>query len=187
MGIIVRLVGVAFGLLVATMVGGLVAAARMKGNLVPRDDPEADEVALVAIFGPLAFTSRSQSFRGGTIDCWYGGGMIDLREARLAPEGAHLKVRAVFGGGQILVPDSWPVETHIVGLGGAGDTRSSSERTTEGPTLTIEGQALFGGFGIASDAPPEATRWMSDTRRKLGQTNGSDTTPHTETEPIPTN
>ena len=174
MGIILRLAGLAVGLFIATMIGGAVAAARMKGNLVPREDPEADDVALVAIFGPLAFTSRARSFRGGTIDCWYGGGMVDLREAQLAPEGAHLRVRAVFGGGQILVPETWQVETHVLGLGGAGDARKKADQATDGPRLTVEGTALFGGFGISSDVPAEATRWMTETQRKVGHTNGSD-------------
>jgi hypothetical protein len=51
----------------------------------------------------LAFHSTSQAFRGGEVECWYGGGVIDLRDAQLAPEGATLRVRAIFGGGQIVV------------------------------------------------------------------------------------
>jgi hypothetical protein len=49
------------------------------------------------------FHSTATAFRGGTLDCWYGGGIVDLRDATLDPAGAHLEVKAVFGGAQILV------------------------------------------------------------------------------------
>ena len=61
-------------------------------------------VRLVAIFSPVAFHSTASAFRGGTLDCWYGGGIVDLRDATLDPAGARLEVKAVFGGAQIVVP-----------------------------------------------------------------------------------
>ena len=67
------------------------------------------------------FRRTATSFRGGTLDCWYGGGTIDLRGATLAPNGARLDVRAIFGGAQIVVPEAWHVSTRINGLGGAGE------------------------------------------------------------------
>jgi hypothetical protein len=172
---IARVVALLFGLLTITSIVGLVAAFRMKDRAIPRMDPDSDDVALVAILGPLAFRSRATAFRGGTLDCIYGGGVLDLREATLAPEGAHLQVRAFFGGGQILVPETWQVETRVMGLGGIGDARPKIERPMDAPRLTVEGIAILGGFGVASDIPEEATRWMSETEDKLAaETNGVD-------------
>jgi hypothetical protein len=120
------------------------------------DDAEANEISLLASFGPLEFASSAPAFRGGAVECWYGGGVVDLRAATLDPAGAHLTVRAVFGGGQIIVPPSWPVTTHVVGLGGIGDGRPKDAVDLTAPALSIEGVCLFGGFGVTSEGPNEA-------------------------------
>lgn len=149
---------------VAALVGGAIGANEVKRRTVVQDDPDADDVVLVGIFGPLDFASTARSFRGGLVETWFGGGLIDLRDAVLDPAGADLRIRAVFGGGQILVPESWPVSIAMRGLGGVGDARSSDDRPTAGPELRIDATVLFGGFGISTVAPqhddvPEASRW----------------------------
>jgi hypothetical protein len=146
-----------FGIgVVVSAVIGAIAAQRVKQEFVPIDDPASNEIKLAAIFGPLSFRSTAASFRGGTIDCRFGGGVIDLRDAALDPAGARLEVRAQFGGAQILVPDSWRVTTRVIGIGGAGDSRARSERADDAPHLAIEGTALFGGFGVSSEMPDAA-------------------------------
>ena len=102
------------GVVVSAVVGAIVAK-RVKEEFVPIDDPEANEIRLAAIFGPFSFKSTAPSFRGGTIDCRFGGGVIDLRGATLDPAGARLDVKAQFGGAQILVPESWRVATRVFG------------------------------------------------------------------------
>jgi hypothetical protein len=148
------------GLMVASL-AGTVAAFAAKRRIVPHDDPDADEVTVAAIFEPLTFRSRARSFRGGTLDCWYGGGVVDLREATLDPAGATLRVRAIFGGGQILVPETWRVKARVLGIGGLGDARPPVERPDDAPLLTIEGLAVFGGFGVMSELPEQQARWMN--------------------------
>jgi hypothetical protein len=112
-----KLIAGLVGLFALGMAGAAAAALAAKQRIVPIDDPEADEVALVAIFAPVMFHSTATAFRGGTLDCWYGGGIVDLRDATLDPAGAHLEVKAVFGGAQILVPSSWRVESSVSGVG----------------------------------------------------------------------
>jgi hypothetical protein len=83
----------------------------------------------------------------------FGGGTLDLRGATLDPNGAHLRTTTLFGGGEILVPESWIVETRIVGLGGVGDARTTAATAETDPTapkLVIDGVVAFGGFGILS-------------------------------------
>ena len=152
-----------FGIgVVVTAVVGAIAAQRAKQDFVSIDDPEADEIRLAAIFAPVSFKSTATSFRGGSIDCRFGGGVVDLREATLDPAGAHLKVTAMFGGGQILIPESWRVTTRVLGIGGIGDARPGIERAEDAPHLTIEGTAIFGGFGVAYEMPEEATRGLEE-------------------------
>jgi predicted membrane protein len=125
-----------------------------KRQVVPQE-PDADEVDLVAAFGPLDFKSTASAFRGGRVETWFGGGVIDLREATLDPMGATIEVNALFGGGNLIVPEDWNVETSVAGIGGAGDGRPARDRAPEAPTLRVEGLALFGGWGISSEALDE--------------------------------
>jgi len=81
------------------------------------------------------------------------GGILDMRGAVLAPGGATLRIQALNGGVQILIPASWRLETKVIGLGGVADARPRIDRPADAPTLLIQGWAIFGGFGIASEGP----------------------------------
>ena len=159
MKVIGRLFGVFMLSMLATVGVAMSVALQRKKEAPPVPEPEADEVDLRTYFGPLDFKSTSPAFRGGTVETWFGGGTIDLRGATLHPDGAHLRTTTVFGGGQILVPNSWVVETSIVGIGGAGDVRGSAAATKESdptaPRLVVDGMVAFGGFGILSQDPRE--------------------------------
>ena len=166
MGIIRRLFMLLWTGLVLAMVLGAVGALAARRRIVPLAGADADEIRLRAIFEPIHFQSRATDFRGGTIDCWYGGGVVDLRDASLAAAGAELEVRAVFGGAQILVPEAWNVTANVVGIGGLGDTRPQTERDADAPRLTIEGYALFGGFAVTSDVPEDELRGLDEQIRR---------------------
>ena len=94
---------------IVSMIVGAIAAMKAKQTIGPDTDESADAFSASAIFGPLAYHSTAKALREGKLECWYGGGVLDLRDATLAPEGATLSVRAIFGGGQILVPAGWRV------------------------------------------------------------------------------
>jgi predicted membrane protein len=149
-----RLLLVAFAAWFSFLIVALIVAATKRRDAVPQD-PAADEVDLVATFAPLAFRSESQAFRGGTVTTWFGGGTVDLRDAVLDPAGATIHANALFGGGSLIVPETWNVETKLVGIGGAGDARPRIDRSADAPTLRLEGTALFGGWGVMSEAPGE--------------------------------
>ena len=166
-----RIIASLIGLFATLAVGAAIAAATRKQQIVPLDDEDADEVRLVAIFSPVAFHSTATAFRGGTLDCWYGGGIVDLRDATLDPAGANLDVKAVFGGAQIVVPRDWRVEVDVSGVGGARDVRPSSDYPVTAPLLTVSGFVLMGGLGVSSDIPQEALEGVRSEmlkRRKAG-------------------
>ena len=162
MRVIGRLIALFVGGLMVTAILGTIAARAAKRRIVPLDDPDADEVRLAAFFGPIAFRSTARHFRGGTIDCWDGGGVVDLREADLDPAGARLQVRAVFGGSQILVPETWQVTSKVIGIGGLGDARPRVDRDADAPQLSIEGIAVFGGFGVVSNLSMAESRGLEE-------------------------
>jgi hypothetical protein len=148
-----RLVRLLFGAMFVVQTVGVLFALRRKRSVSETPDAASDDVALSSIFGPLEFTSTAQAFRGGTLTCLYGGGIVDLRGAVLAPGGATLRIQAFNGGAQILIPASWRVETNVIGLGGVADARPRVDRPADAPTMSIRGWAMFGGFGIASEGP----------------------------------
>ena len=144
-----RVMGAAWAaLMLATLT--MAFLSRASTRRAPAADPDSNEIRIRTDLGPMAFTSRAAAFKRGDIDCWYGGGFVDLRDATLDPAGALLRVRAVFGGGQIIVPDGWRVVSHVRGIGGLTDLRPAVERGVEAPVLTIEGIVVFGGFSIES-------------------------------------
>jgi hypothetical protein len=157
-----KVIGTIVGLFALGMAGAAAAALAAKQRIVPIDDPNADEVALVAIFAPIMFHSTSGAFRGGTLDCWYGGGIVDLRDATLDPAGAHLEIKTVFGGAQILVPDSWRVESTVTGVGAAQDVRAKTDRPVTAPLLTLSGLAVFGGVGISSQVEEDVVKEVTE-------------------------
>jgi hypothetical protein len=154
---IIRLIVLAW---VAAMVAAAIAAIGMKRRLGPDSDESADDIVASAIFGPLAFHSTATNLRGGTLELWFGGGVLDLRDAVLDQDGAVLQVRAVFGGGQIVVPPTWRVISATQGLGGLQDTRDTGVLGEDAPTLTIQGILLAGGFAVQSELDEGNAQWL---------------------------
>lgn len=157
-----RIIGLAIVGMTASMVAAAATALNVKRTLVPTTDPSADEIVAVAIFGPLEFHSTSRNFHGGRVECWYGGGVLDLRDATLAPEGATLHVRAVFGGGQILVPTDWKVVSTVRGMGGLQDIRDAKGYAADAPELVIEGVLIAAGFAVTSELDAGGEDWLAD-------------------------
>jgi hypothetical protein len=102
-----------------------IAAAIEKRRHPSVGDADSDLVALSTIFDGTDLHSTAMAFRGGSSICWYGGQVIDLRGAALAPEGAHLDARCVFGGLQVIVPETWRVDIRSRAIFGGTDDRSS--------------------------------------------------------------
>jgi predicted membrane protein len=146
--------GLFLGLTVLAAIASALTAVVMKRRLISQGDESDDEVALVTIYTGRDFVSTSQSFRGGSVLTWYGGGTVDLRGATLDPAGARLTVRAIFGGLRLVVPETWTVEKRMAAIfGGIGDARDQDDVQADRPTRVLDGFALFGGIGIVSDAP----------------------------------
>jgi predicted membrane protein len=150
-GRIIRNILVAFVTLIGVSAG---AAAVAKRSVVSTGDADSDDIALAAIFDSLDLESHATSFRGGSLLTWFGGGTLDLRGATLDPAGATLTVRAIFGGGLLVVPEDWQVDLRVMSIvGGIGDSREARGREANGPRLIVDGFAIFGGFGISSRPP----------------------------------
>lgn len=144
---------------IGVYVGMALAAMFAKRALRSRGDEESDELALFAIFDGIELKNRSKAFRGGSAVSWFGGTMLDLRDAQLAPD-AHLSVHTLFGGVAIKIPAGWRVESDVKALAGGVDTRVVDADAADAPTLTIDGMAVFGGIAVGvpkADEPALAT------------------------------
>jgi hypothetical protein len=161
MNVIGRLLALVASAFALTAIGAAVAARAMKERIVPVDSPDAPEVTLRAIFEPISFRSNSTMFRGGTLECWFGGGLIDLRDAILDPGGARLEVRAVFGGGG----------------------RPQIQRPVTAPLLVIDGNVLFGGFGVTSVLSEQGANAVADAvARRTGRMGSAESPAAAESE-----
>jgi len=148
----VRVLRTATAAFVGFWAGVMVAALIVKRIVRSRGDAESDEVALVAIFDGIGFGSRATAFRGGSMFAWYGGISIDLRNATLSPEGAHLDLHALNGGIDITVLEGWRVDSRMKVFAGGVDAPPATGEA--GPTLTLDGFALFGGVSVRAKPAP---------------------------------
>lgn len=160
MGAIRSLIRSVFVVAILGAIASAIAAAFAKGRMASRGEPADAEVELVAIYDSLDFSSSAGALKQATITTWYGGGTVDLRNATLDPSGANLTIRALFGGLRLVIPETWRVDLRARAVfGGITDIRESASVGPEGPTLTIDGFAVFGGVAILSEAPDLETRW----------------------------
>ncbi len=134
--------------------GVMGSAAIMKHVLRSRGDAESDEVALVAIFDGIELESRASAFRGGSMLAWFGGIEVDLRAAKLSPDGAHLELHALNGGIAVKVPEGWRVQSSVRAFSGGVDAPAPELEAADAPTLTLDGFALFGGVAVTAKPKP---------------------------------
>ena len=90
----------------------------------------------------------SQNFEGGNIFTLFGGCDIDLRKAKLNPEGANVDMTVVFGGAKVLVPEYVEVISEGSAVFGAWENKANSSTGKNAPVLRISGSAVFGGVEI---------------------------------------
>lgn len=92
---------------------------------------------------------ESQAWKGGELRVTAGGVDLDLRQARLDPEGAVLAVQVLMGGIHIRVPDTWKVQCDVSPLlGGADDMTLSTQGVGSAPRLRIVGNVTLGGVSV---------------------------------------
>ena len=107
-----------------------------------------DRLDSFVMFGGVERRVESQAFQGGSATALFGGTEIDLRGAKLHPEGANLDLTAAFGGIEISVPEDWKLNmTGLPIFGGWSDkTRRHGDTAASGPTLSVRCVAAFGGI-----------------------------------------
>jgi predicted membrane protein len=93
-----------------------------------------------------------QVFRGGHINCIFGGAEVDLTQAVLADGISELEVNTIFGGVTLIVPADWRIQLKMTSImGGFSDKRSYvKENPDTSRMLIIKGSTIFGGGELKS-------------------------------------
>jgi hypothetical protein len=104
-----------------------------------------------AVFGGIKKNIVSKNFRGGEINCVFGGAEINFMQADFQ-DTIELEVNAVFGGAGLIIPPHWEIKSEMTAvLGGVEDKRPLHTGTvSQGKKLILKGTAVFGGIEIKS-------------------------------------
>ncbi len=107
-------------------------------------------IDISAIFSGSSHRVHSNKFRGGRINCLFGGVELDLRTAEMASTEASLDIDCTFGGVEIKVPQSWKVVVHGTPIFGGieNDTIVHPSVAENVHTLTVRASVAFGGMEI---------------------------------------
>ncbi|WP_049557413.1 DUF1707 SHOCT-like domain-containing protein [Nonomuraea sp. SBT364] len=120
--------------------------------LVVRDEPTSRFA--MSVFGWFSRKGRWVAPREFTSLSMFGGGVIDLRDARFASPEIRVRAFALWGHTEVIVPDD--VEVEVKGLGLFGAFGRSAVRAERGaPRIVISGLALFGSVGTRAKAAPK--------------------------------
>jgi uncharacterized protein DUF1707 len=108
---------------------------------------------------PPAFTSVA----------FWGGGELDLREARFTEPQVTIRAVAVMGGINIIVPDDADVVINSIGIMGGFDQRAAGEGAPGGPRIIIKGFAFWGGVGVERKPRKSELRRLKAERKRQEQ------------------
>jgi len=105
----------------------------------------------LAIFGGGERRFSGTDFEGGQLMAIFGGFKVDLTRAGMKGNETSIEVNAIFGGGEIVVPDNWNVVMRGLGIfGGYGDNtrHPKMDDPASVKTLVVRGVAMFGGVEV---------------------------------------
>ncbi|MGW6538801.1 MFS transporter [Streptomyces sp. NPDC055051] len=130
--------------------GELDVAGRGLPDIGPRDALVVDRAPTsrfaLGMFG--GFERQGEWVVPPRFTAWsmWGGGRLDLSEARYAEQETVIRAVALFGGTEIVLPDDIEVEVRGFGLFGVFGKRGARKHNKPGtPRVLIKGLAMFGG------------------------------------------
>jgi predicted membrane protein len=107
------------------------------------------EVTGTTIFSAMERQITSQEFSLANLVTFFGGFDLDLRKAKMKPEGATIDILVGFGGGELKVSPDVKVEMDVTALfGGSEDKRDIADGVTQTQTLRVKGYVLFGALEV---------------------------------------
>ncbi|MFI9238305.1 DUF1707 domain-containing protein [Streptomyces sp. NPDC053079] len=97
---------------------------------------------------------------------FWGGGQIDLREARFEDREVVVRCIAVMSGMQVLVPPDLEVEVGGIGIMGGFDDKATGPGSPGSPRVRITGVAFWGGVGVERKQTKAERKRLREERRE---------------------
>ena len=115
-----------------------------------RHKGESGYINLNYVFSGADEKIITDAFKGGDINCVFGGSELDLSECQLVEGISNLEINTVFGGTVIYIPEYWNIEIRQNSIfGNFVDSRpKSGMEIDKSKTLIIEASSVFGGGEI---------------------------------------
>ncbi|MFF7729632.1 DUF1707 domain-containing protein [Streptomyces sp. NPDC008001] len=101
-----------------------------------------------------------------TAFAFWGGGEIDLRDARFEDGEIVIHCIAVMGGIQVVVPPDLDVHVGGIGIMGGFDDKASGPGTPGSPRVRVTGFAFWGGVGVDRKVSREERKRLREERRE---------------------
>jgi hypothetical protein len=121
-------------------------AAVPSSALVVGEQQVHDRATAVAIMSGSNLAGRWVVPRRVRAFAFWGGAVIDLREARFEDRVTTISAVAIMGGVQVLVPEDVHVRVTGVGImGGFAESRSNEVGPASAPLVQVKGLAFWGG------------------------------------------
>ncbi|HTN36013.1 MAG TPA: DUF5668 domain-containing protein [Arachidicoccus sp.] len=112
------------------------------------DNSSEDYLDVNSVFGSAEKSMFTKTFKGGNINCAFGGSKINLTQADIE-ERATLNISVAFGGAEITVPANWQIQNELTAiLGGIEDKRRLMATVDTKKTLILRGGIFCGGVEI---------------------------------------
>lgn len=159
-GILIILIGIsllvdfpllrfAFPLLIIWL--GIKMISRPVGKKSPTSTSENSEniINRVLIFSGIKQRVLSDDFQKAELVVVFGGGELDLSQAKTKQKQIEIEVVAVFGGMKIIVPKNWHVQSEGMGILGGFNNKTELSGTKK-TTAKIDGVAIFGGVEVVN-------------------------------------
>ena len=107
-----------------------------------------DDVSIVSSMSGVNFKSQADALRSIAVVAYMGGVELDLTGASIV-DGAVVSIRAMMGGVEVTVPETWRVEvTSSVFMGGVGNLTDPDAVGDDAPVLVIDTVAVMGGVEV---------------------------------------
>ncbi|XVQ08636.1 DUF1707 SHOCT-like domain-containing protein [Spirillospora sp. CA-255316] len=101
-----------------------------------------------------------------TAIAFWGGGKIDLREARFAEGEVRIRAFAVMGGIEVLAPDDLTVHVKGLAIMGGFDQRASGPGAPGSPRVTVSGLSFWGGVTVKRKARRQEKKLRKEQRKR---------------------
>lgn len=128
----------------------------------------------IAVMSGFQRKGRWTVARRFTSFVFWGGGEIDLREARFENRDTVIRCFAIMGGIQVTAPPDLDVHVSGVGILGAFDHSGAGEGSPDSPRVTVTGLALFGGVAVERKLRREERKRLKEERKRLRLEGGED-------------